>query len=164
FAGHELITQYRLLHERGELTRQFQRPTRMERVINRAIGALVRLGLGPSHMRVLEVRGRKTGTLHSLPVDLLSERGRLYLVAPRGFTEWVRNAEAAGEITLRRGRRAQRYRLRALSDAEKLPILKAYLDRFRREVQRYFPVPAGSPPEAFAPHAARYPAFELGQT
>lgn len=164
FAGHELITQYRLLHERGELTRPFQRPTRIERVINRAIGALVRLGLGPSHMRVLEVRGRKTGTLYSLPVDLLSERDQLYLVAPRGFTEWVRNAEAAGEITLRRGRRAQRYRLRALSDAEKLPILKAYLDRFRREVQRYFPVPAGSPPEAFAPHAARYPAFELGQT
>ena len=44
---------------------------------------------------------------------------------------------------------------------QKPPILKAYLDRFRREVQRYFPVMAGSPPDAFAPHAARYPAFEL---
>jgi hypothetical protein len=28
-------------------------------------------------------------------------------------------------------------------------------------VQRYFPVPAGSAPEAFAGIAARYPVFEL---
>jgi hypothetical protein len=33
---------------------------------------------------------------------------------------------------------------------EKPEILKAYLDTFRREVQRYFPVPAGSPLEAVA--------------
>src|SRR5262245_58196171 len=125
------------------------------------MGALVRRGLGPSHMRVLEVRGRKSGTLYSLPVDLLEERGAFYLVAPRGHTEWVCNAEVAGEVTLRRGRRAERYRLRALSDAEKSPIFKAYLDGFRREVQRYFPVLAGSPPAAFAPHLTRYPAFEL---
>lgn len=112
-------------------------------------------------MRVLEVRGRKTGTLYSLPVDLLVEKGKHYLVAPRGHTQWVRNAEIHGEVTLRRGRHATRYRLRALSDAEKPPILKAYLDRFRREVQRFFPVPAGSSSEAFIPLAHRYPAFEL---
>ena len=139
----------------------FLRPTLVERAINRAIGSLVSLGIGPSHMRVLEVRGRKSGKLYSLPVDLLTEGNTLYLVAPRGYTEWVRNAEVAGEVTLRRGSRAERYRLRALSEAEKLPVLKAYLDRFRREVQRYFPVPADSPPEAFRPLAARYPAFEL---
>jgi len=139
----------------------FLRPTLLERAINRAIGSLVSLGLGPAHMRVLEVRGRKSGRLHSLPVDLLSEGARLYLVAPRGHTEWVRNADVAGEVTLRRGSRSERYRLRALSDVEKLPVLKAYLDRFRREVQRYFPVPADSPVEAFGPLAPRYPAFEL---
>jgi len=75
------------------------------------------------------------------------------LVAPRGYTQWVRNAEASGDITLRRGGRAEGYRLRVLSDTEKPPILKAYLDRFRREVQRYFPVPAGSPVERFSPLA-----------
>ena len=41
------------------------------------------------------------------------------------------------------------------------PILKAYLDRFRREVQRYFPVPAGSPAQRFALLTVRYPAYEL---
>ena len=112
-------------------------------------------------MRVLEVRGRKSGKLYSLPVDLLSQEGRLYLVAPRGYTQWVRNAEVSGEVTLRRGGQAEQYRLRALADAEKPAILKAYLEQFRREVQGFFPVPAGSPVEAFAPLAPRYPAFEL---
>ena len=145
----------------SETPRPFERPTRLERVLNHAIGVLVRFGIGLPHMRVLEVRGRKTGTLYSLPVDVLLEGNRTYLVAPRGYTQWVRNAEASGEVTLRRGRRVERYRLRALPDSEKPPILKAYLDRFRREVQRYFPIPAGSPAEQFAPLAPRYPAYEL---
>lgn len=59
------------------------------------------------------------------------------------------------------GSRRDRFRLRILNNVEKLPILKAYLDNFKREVQRYFAVPAGSPPEAFAAIAASYPAFEL---
>jgi deazaflavin-dependent oxidoreductase (nitroreductase family) len=112
-------------------------------------------------MRVLEVYGRKTGKLYTLPVDLLQRDGKLYLVAPRGYTQWVRNAEAAGEVTLRRGRQSDRYRLRPLADSEKPAIVKAYLDDFRREVQRFFPVAAGSPAEAFTPLTARYPAFEL---
>jgi deazaflavin-dependent oxidoreductase (nitroreductase family) len=141
--------------------RAFQRPSQAERLLNRAIGAVVRLGLGPAHMRLLEVRGRKSGRVNALPVDLLVEQDRLYLVAPRGYTEWVRNVEVSGEVTLRRGGRAAAYRVRPLSAAEKAAILKAYLDRFRREVQRYFPVEAGSPAEAFVPLAQRYPAFEL---
>jgi deazaflavin-dependent oxidoreductase (nitroreductase family) len=115
-------------------------------------------------MHLLEVRGRKSGKLYRVPVDLLAEGGRLYLVAPRGYTQWVRNAEASVHVTLRRGRRATAYRLRALPDAGKPVILKSYLDRFRREVQRFFPVPAGSPAEAFVPLVQRYPAFELVPT
>lgn len=130
-------------------------------MLNRAIGALVRLGIGPSHIWLLEVRGRRSGKLRTTPVDLLAEGDRLYLVAPRGYTEWVRNAEASGEVVLRRGGRRTAYRLRALAEAEKPPILRAYLDRFHREVQRYFPIPAGAPAEAFAPLASRYPVFEL---
>ena len=146
-----------------EPARPFEQPTGFERLLNRAIGALVRLGIGLPHMRVLEVRGRKTGTLYALPVDLLTADGRLFLVAPRGYTQWVRNAESSGEVTLRRGKSVERYRLRALTDAEKPPILKAYLDRFRREVQRYFPIPAGSPADQFASLAPRYPAYELAR-
>ncbi len=139
----------------------FVKPTLIENLFGRAIVALLRLGIGPAHMRVLEVRGRKSGTVYTLPVDLLQYESKLYLVAPRGRTQWVRNVEASGEITLRRGSAVERYGLRTLPDAEKPPILKAYLDGFRREVQRFFPVAAGSPSPAFAPLASRYPAFEL---
>ena len=55
----------------------------------------------------------------------------------------------------------QKFHLRPIPDADKPPILKAYLDTFKREVQRYFPIPAGSPAEAFAALSEIYPAFEL---
>lgn len=139
----------------------FRAPTPGERLFNRVFGFLVGLGLGLPHNHLLQVRGRKSGRTFSTPVDVLEFRGHLYLVAPRGRTQWVRNAEVAGEITLKRAARRQRYRIRPLSDAEKLEVLKAYLDRFKTTVQRYFPVPAGSPPEAFADLTANYPAFEL---
>ena len=139
----------------------FREPTRVEKIFNRAMGFLVGFGLAPSHMRLLEVRGRKSGKLYTTPVDLLELNGKRYLVAPRGRTQWVRNAEAAGEIVLKRDRTRQTFRLRAIPDSEKPPILKAYLETFKAEVQRYFSVAAGSPPEAFAPVAQNYPAFEL---
>lgn len=139
----------------------FREPTTIEKLFNRSLGFFVGLGLGPSHIYLLEVRGRKSGKLYVTPVDPLELDGRRYLVAPRGRTQWVRNAEAAGEIVLKRGNKREKLRLRALSSAEKLPVLKAYLDTFRREVQTYFSVPAGSPPEAFAAVSDCYPAFEL---
>jgi deazaflavin-dependent oxidoreductase (nitroreductase family) len=139
----------------------FREPTTVEKIFNRTFGFLVGLGIGPSHIYALEVRGRKSGKIFSTPVDLLDLNGKRYLVAPRGRTQWVRNAEAAGEITLKKGSKRQKYGLRPLSDVEKLPVLKAYLDSFKKEVQRYFPIPAGSPPDAFAEVASSYPAFEL---
>src|SRR5580698_3009283 len=139
----------------------FRPPTVVERTFNRVYGFLVGLGLGFSYNYLLQVKGRKSGKLYSTPVDLLNLNSKRYLVAPRGRTQWVRNAEAAGEITLKKGSKRQKYGLRPLSDVEKLPVLKAYLDGFKKEVQRYFPVPAGSPPDAFAEVASSYPAFEL---
>jgi deazaflavin-dependent oxidoreductase (nitroreductase family) len=139
----------------------FRRPSGLERALNRAFGALVGLGLGLRHNHLLEVRGRRTGRLHATPVNVLELDGRQWLVAPRGRTEWVRNAEAAGEVALRRGRMRRRYPVRAAAGDERARALSVYLDRFRTTVQRYFPVPAGSGPEAFAEVADRYPVFEL---
>jgi deazaflavin-dependent oxidoreductase (nitroreductase family) len=139
----------------------FREPTTVEKMFNRAFGFLVGLGLGFAHSYLLEVRGRKSGKLFSTPVDLLELRGKRFLVAPRGRTQWVRNAEAAGEISLKSGRTRLQFHLRPLTDAEKPEVLKTYLDRYKSEVQRFFPVPAGSPPAALAPIAASYPAFEL---
>ena len=139
----------------------FRAPSAVERVFNRMFGFVVGLGWGFSYNYLLQVRGRKSGKLYSTPIDLLERSGKRYLVAPRGRTQWVRNAESAGEITLKKGKLQPKFRLRALSDQEKPEILKAYLDQFKKEVQRYFPVPAGSPVEAFRELVQSYPAFEL---
>jgi len=140
---------------------KFEAPSSGERIFNRAFGLLVGLGLGLRHNRVLQVGGRTTGRVYSTPVNVLELNGKRWLVAPRGRTQWVRNAEVAGEVILRKGWRRQRVRVRPVPDSEKPEILSAYLDRFKLTVQRYFPLRAGSPPAEFAPIADRYPVFEL---
>ena len=139
----------------------FRKPSAPEALFNRLFGFLVGLGIGPSYMQLLQVRGRKTGRVYSSPVNLLQVGGKLFLVAPRGRTQWVRNAEATGEIVLKRGRTRRTYRLRPIPDAEKPEILKLYLESYKSAVQRYFPVPAGSPAAAFRDIASNYPVFEL---
>ena len=139
----------------------FREPSALEKVFNRAFGFLVGAGLGYSYNYLLQVRGRKSGKLYSTPINLLQRDGKRFLVAPRGRTQWVRNAETAGEVILKKGSMREKFRLRPLSKAEKPEILKAYLDSFKREVQRYFPVPAGSPAETFVELTESYPAFEL---
>jgi len=139
----------------------FRKPNAVERVFNRLFGVLVGLGLGLQHNYLLQVTGRKSGRTYSTPVNLLELRGRRFLVAGRGYTQWVRNAQAAGTVVLKRGFKRHEFGLRPVSDEEKPEVLKAYLDRFKRTVQRYFPVPAGSAPTAFEPLVTNYPVFEL---
>lgn len=103
----------------------FRRPSTAERAFNRVFGFLVGLGLGFSYNYLLQVRGRKSGKLYSTPIDLLEMNGKKYLVAPRGRTQWARNAEASGEITLKKGSSRRTYRLRPLDGSEKLQALRA---------------------------------------
>jgi hypothetical protein len=139
----------------------FPKPGAADRIFGRALAFLVRIGLVRGHFYVLEVRGRSSGRIISLPVDLLELDGRRYLVCARGNSNWVRNARVAGEVVLVRALRRHRYAVRELSAETRPPILKAYLDRFATEVQRFFPIPKGSAMEAFADLAPRYPVFEL---
>ena len=139
----------------------YHRPTAVEAMFNRLFGLLVRFGLGLPHNYLLVARGRKSGKEYSNPVDVLDFRGRRFLVAGRGETQWVRNVRASGDIVLKKGRHAAPFSAVAVPDDEKPEILKAYLERFRLTVARYFPVAPEAPAEAFRPLAARYPVFEL---
>jgi deazaflavin-dependent oxidoreductase (nitroreductase family) len=142
-------------------TAEFRPPSGIEALFNRMMGFLAGLGAGPSFIYLLQVRGRKSGRIFSTPVNLMEFGGRPVLVAPRGRTQWVRNAEAAGEITLKRGSKRLRYGLRPIADEDKPEILKEYLDRYASAVKKFFPVAPGSPVEAFRPIAGNYPVFEL---
>jgi hypothetical protein len=140
---------------------KFLKPGAAERLFGQALVALVRVGLVRGHFYVLEVRGRKTGRVISLPVDPIEIGKKRYLVCARGESNWVRNARSAGEVVLMRAMRRRRFAVRELPSELRPPILKAYLDRFAAEVQRFFPVTKGSAVEAFDELAPRYPVFEL---
>lgn len=138
----------------------YEAPSSFEKTFNRLFGVVAGLGLGPSYVRLLQVKGRKSGKLYSTAVSLLELNGKQYLVAPRGRTQWVRNAEAAGEVTLKRGS-VRKFRLRPLADSEKPPVLKAYLTSYKAAVGRFFSVAPDATLDAFAQISAGYPAFEL---
>jgi deazaflavin-dependent oxidoreductase (nitroreductase family) len=107
-------------------------------VFNRAIAGLTRLGVSVWGSRILRVRGRKSGEWRSTPVNLLTFEGTRYLVAPRGHTQWVRNLRAAGKGELVVGRRVEAFDATEVTDAEKAPILRAYLKRWKWEVGQFF--------------------------
>jgi hypothetical protein len=139
----------------------FREPTAVEKIFNRVFGFLVGIGFPFPHKYLLQVRGRKSGKTYSTPINLLEWKGRRFLVAPRGRTQWVRNAEAAGEVVLKKGSALLKFRLHPVGETETPEILKVYLDEFKSEVQRYFPVAAGSAAASFVGIAGSYPVFEL---
>ena len=139
----------------------YNRPGRIAAAINRAFGWLTALGLGPSYSYLLQVTGRKSGKTYSTPVNVLTNGEKSYLVGTRGHTQWSRNAQALGNVTLKRGQQVQKFRLRVVPDEEKPEILKSYLTRFNWMVSRFFPVADSAPAPAFIAIAADYPVFEL---
>ena len=124
---------------------------------------LTRWGISLKGSRVLEVRGRTSGQVRETVVNLLTVDGVQYLVAPRGETQWVRNVRAAGTATLRVGRRRQEIVPDELVDADKRPILRAYLREWAWEVGRFFDGLEASSPDADVDAAAPgFPVFRLG--
>jgi deazaflavin-dependent oxidoreductase (nitroreductase family) len=121
------------------MTTRYVRPDWFtKRVFNPLVAGLTRAGVSVAGSRVLEVPGRKTGEPRRTPVNPLSYEGQTYLVAPRGNTQWVRNLRASGTGRLLVGRRGEPFTSSELPDEEKLPILRAYLKRWKWEVGQFF--------------------------
>jgi len=131
------------------------------RVADAAMIALLRRGLGPPGIHLLQTRGRRTGAVRTTPVSLVQDGDTRCLVSPYGTVAWVHNARAAGEVTLRRGRRAQTVPVTELGPEESGPVLRRYV-REQRIVRPWFDASPDDPPEAFAAEAARHPVFRLG--
>lgn len=130
-------------------------------VFNRLLNGLMGLGFSVWGSRVLEVRGRKSGEPRRTPVNLLTVDGVRYLVAPRGETQWVRNLRAAGEGRLLLGRRSETFSAVELAGvADKAPVLRAYLKRWKAEVGVFFDgVDASASEETLRAIAPGYPVF-----
>jgi len=137
------------------------RLTPSRRAVNRLVRLLLKLGLMPGPTYLLTVPGRRTGRPLSTPVTLVEDGNTRWLVAPYGDVAWVRNARAAGQITLTRGKRSETLPIRELPPAEAAPVLQRYITRVPI-TRPYFDATPDSPLAAFIAEAPRHPVFELG--
>jgi deazaflavin-dependent oxidoreductase (nitroreductase family) len=136
------------------------RLTPLRRLANVLMRLLLRLGLAPRTTMLLTVPGRRSGTPRSTPVTLVERDGQRWLVAPYGPVGWVRNARAAGQVVLSRGRRSETVRIKELAPEAAAPILKTYLERVPI-TRSYFDAAPDAPIAAFVAEAARHPVFQI---
>lgn len=125
---------------------------------NAFVGLLARAGIGPIHL--LTVPGRRTGRPHTVPVVLVEQDDRRWLVAPYGAVSWVHNARAAGRVSLRRGAEAGDYAVREARPDEAGPVLKRYVAVASR-TRASFQASQDAPVTQFVAEAHRHPVFEL---
>jgi hypothetical protein len=62
--------------------------------------------MGPNAL--VTVHGRRSGMPRTTPLTIVAAKGRRWLLAPFGETDWVRNLRAAGRATIRLRRRTER--------------------------------------------------------
>lgn len=108
------------------------------------------------------MRGRKTGRLRGVVVNLLVADGAEYLVSPRGNTQWARNVRAAGVVETGPRWRRRRATVTEVADDDKPEILRRYLARWYWQVKDYV---GGVTPESgddeLRAAGARIPVFAL---
>jgi deazaflavin-dependent oxidoreductase (nitroreductase family) len=131
-------------------------------VFNPLVAGLTRIGLPIAGSRVLEVKGRKSGEWRKTPVNPLSFEGGRYLVAPRGSTQWVRNIRVSGAGRLAGRGKAEEFGATEVPEAERPPILRAYLAKWKWEVGAFFEgVGPDSSDEELARIAPNHPIFRI---
>ncbi len=135
-------------------------PSWLRRFGNRIIMVMIRRGGGPDNMFILTVRGRKTGRAYSTPVSLVIDGDQRWLVSAYGEVSWVKNARAAGQVTLSRGGQSETVRITELGPDEAAPVLKLYLER-EVSPRPYFDVTPASSLADFAIEAPRHPVFRI---
>jgi hypothetical protein len=137
------------------------RPNWVATVANRFWAAIHALGISPNYLVTLEVRGRRSGRMISLPLVMVIIEGVRYLVSMLGpEMDWVRNVKAAGgHVTLRHGRREEA-RLEEVAADRRAPVLKAYLRR-APGARPHLPIDKDAPLSEFDRVAAQFPVFRV---
>ena len=133
-------------------------------VFNPIVAFLTRHGVSVWGSRVLEVRGRKTGEPRRTagqPAD--ARRPPVPRLAPwRGASGCATCAAGDGRLATLVGRRREEWVAHELDDADKVPVLRAYLARWKAEVGVFFDgASADSTDDELAAIAPRHPVFAL---
>jgi hypothetical protein len=80
------------------MTTRYDEPNLAARTTNSVFRWLAEAGVSVYGTHVLRVRGRKTGKVRAVVINLMTVDGVEYVVSPRGNTQWARNARAAGAV------------------------------------------------------------------
>jgi len=149
---------------KGDLKRWLyrgNRPHLLARVLNRAFAIVHGLGAAPDYFVTLEVPGRRSGRMTSLPLVMAVVDGQRYLVSMLGEdVAWVRNVRAAGgHAVLRHGRR-ETVRLEEVPTAQRAPIVKTYL-QCAPGARPHIQVDKDAPLTAFEAIASTIPVFRV---
>src|SRR5262249_41287068 len=107
-------------------------------VFNPIVAGLTKIGLPIAGSRVLEVQGRKSGEWRETPGKPPAYEGGRYLVAPRGHTQWVKNMRVSGGGRLAGHGKVEEFGATEVPEAERPPILRAYLVKWKWEVGAFF--------------------------
>ena len=135
--------------------------------LNPLVRRLLRIGLPMGPNVLISVRGRRTGELRTFPVAILEADGRTLLFSSFGEVNWVRNLRAAGELTVRRGRRDRPMRARELGPDEAAPLLRAAvlpaisMPVFGSMLKGWYGVDRDSTDADYLASARLHPGFEL---
>jgi len=129
--------------------------------LNRMWAAIASTGITPNYMETLEVTGRRSGRVMSLPVVVAIVDGERFLVSMLGEdVQWVHNVRAAdGRAALRSGG-VEQIRLEEVPIGMRAPIIKEYLRRAPGG-RPHVPVDKDAPLAAFEAVAASFPVFRI---
>ena len=144
------------------MTVRYDEPNLAARAGNKVIRWLAEAGVSIAGTRALRVRGRKTGKLRGVVINLLSVDGRDYVVSPRGNTQWARNARAAGSVETGPRWRSREVRIAEVADDAKPQLLRRYLGRWYWEVKGHVGgLTRESTDDEMRAAASSIPVFEL---
>lgn len=138
----------------------YNRPTGLTRASNGFMSWLSAHGIGPKKMVQLEVKGRKSGLPRTVAVNEVNVNGQRYLVAPRGETEWARNARVNPGAVIKR-RKSENVTLSELPTNERAPIIQAYLRENAWVTKREFGIDPKAPINEFEAIADKHPVFKI---
>ena len=141
-----------------------QHPNWLARILNNFWAVIHSTGIAPNYLATLEVIGRKSGKIISLPVALAVVDGQRYLVSMLGDdAQWVQNVRAAhGKAFMRSGRRSE-IQLEEVPADQRAPILKAYLKR-APGARPHVPVNKDAPLAEFEKIAGAFPVFHIASS
>jgi deazaflavin-dependent oxidoreductase (nitroreductase family) len=148
----------------GDFTRWLyrgRRPNWLARFMNRVSATVASWGVASNYLETLEVTGRKSGRMVTLPVVIAVVDGQRYLVSMLGDNvQWVLNVRASGGRAVLRSGRREPILLTEVPAAQRAPILRAYLRR-APGARPHVPVSKDAPMAEFERIAPSFPVFRI---